>query len=313
MATDWTADSNTKLALLFEDAAVSGVIVDSSTFGDDGTISNNTGVTQGATGYFDLGVQTSAGNNAKATFSGSQLDNLTQISICVWLYNFSFGNSGTISDKAAIYSKGYRSGALVFQTTNQLRWAEHTGNGTALWDTSDGDCALNVAQHYALTYDRTSGANLNAGPTMWIDGVQQTVSNTGVSTVGGSRDDDSGDDVVLFQDSLDGGETDSIFDELLVYNGIIDATDVNEIMQSGLTGTHGLSLEQEGYRWRADDADEDSAFWLASQDSNISQSVNTNTRLRVLINAVGDPATKQYQLEYRKVGSTQWHKITTEL
>lgn len=72
------------------------------------------------------------------------------------------------------------------------------------------------------------------------------------------------------------------------------------------------TLEQEGYLWRDDDNNEASATALASQDANITRAVNTNTRLRTLINATGDPGSKSFQLEYRKVGDTEWHKIGTQ-
>ncbi len=71
-----------------------------------------------------------------------------------------------------------------------------------------------------------------------------------------------------------------------------------------------LNLEQEGYRFRADDGDEDTATWLATQDANITRAALTNTRLRVIVNATGDPTSNQYQLEYRKVGDTDWKKVT---
>ena len=72
----------------------------------------------------------------------------------------------------------------------------------------------------------------------------------------------------------------------------------------------GLNLEQEGFRWRSDDGDEDAATWLASQDINITRATLTNTRLRLLLNATGDPDSSQYQLEYRKVGDDDWKKVT---
>ena len=70
-----------------------------------------------------------------------------------------------------------------------------------------------------------------------------------------------------------------------------------------------LNLEQEGFRFRADDGNETTATWLASQDTNINRATLTNTRLRMLINATGDPDSNQYQLEYRKVGDTDWKKV----
>ena len=60
------------------------------------------------------------------------------------------------------------------------------------------------------------------------------------------------------------------------------------------------TLEQEGFRWRDDDGSESAATWLATQDTNISRDRNENTRLRVLVNATGDPASNQYRLEYRR-------------
>lgn len=71
------------------------------------------------------------------------------------------------------------------------------------------------------------------------------------------------------------------------------------------------SLEQEGFRFRADDGDEDGATWLASQDTDISRAADTNTRLRMLLNGTDDPGSAQYQLEWRKVsGPTDWRKVS---
>jgi hypothetical protein len=67
-----------------------------------------------------------------------------------------------------------------------------------------------------------------------------------------------------------------------------------------------VTLEQEGYRWRDDDANEATAAWLAAQDIDFAALKNANIRLRVIVNATGDPATKQYQLEWRKVGGSTW-------
>lgn len=60
------------------------------------------------------------------------------------------------------------------------------------------------------------------------------------------------------------------------------------------------SLEQEGFRFRNDDADEDEASWRQNQDVDDEIAKDTNVRLRTLINATGDPATKQFQLEYKE-------------
>jgi hypothetical protein len=73
------------------------------------------------------------------------------------------------------------------------------------------------------------------------------------------------------------------------------------------------TYEQEGFRWRDDDNNEALAAWLAAQDTNISRNLELNTRLRMLVNATGNPASQQYQLEYRQTtgsgGDGVWRKV----
>lgn len=72
-----------------------------------------------------------------------------------------------------------------------------------------------------------------------------------------------------------------------------------------------LSIDQEGFRFRNDDGSESAASWLANQDVNISQPALVNTRLRILVNATGDPASQRYKLRYRKVGDDGWRDLGT--
>lgn len=67
--------------------------------------------------------------------------------------------------------------------------------------------------------------------------------------------------------------------------------------------------EQEGYRWRNDDGSESTATWLAAQDTDTQQPTGQNLRLRMLVNAAGDPPSQQYQLEWRKVGTSTWRTV----
>lgn len=71
------------------------------------------------------------------------------------------------------------------------------------------------------------------------------------------------------------------------------------------------ALEQEGFRFRNDDGSETTATWAAVQDTNISAASGTRRRLRVLLNATGDPAAGQYQLEVKKStdSDTAYRKI----
>jgi hypothetical protein len=68
-----------------------------------------------------------------------------------------------------------------------------------------------------------------------------------------------------------------------------------------------LSLEQEGYRWRADDGSESGATWEAAQDT--TATFNTPKRLRVLINGVGDNGAETFQLEWKKSTDSTWRKV----
>lgn len=82
-----------------------------------------------------------------------------------------------------------------------------------------------------------------------------------------------------------------------------DLTGVNETggqdYRFGLDIYPVTNIEQEGFRFRNDDGDEDGATWKASQDVSVSLPFSTAARIRWLLNATGDPASKNFQLEYR--------------
>jgi len=59
------------------------------------------------------------------------------------------------------------------------------------------------------------------------------------------------------------------------------------------------TIEQEGFRFRNDDGSESAATWKANQDTNITLAAATVVRIRMLLNATGDPASIGAQLEYR--------------
>lgn len=70
-----------------------------------------------------------------------------------------------------------------------------------------------------------------------------------------------------------------------------------------------ITIEQEGFRWRDDNGSETSASWLAAQDTNISRVKDTNTRLRVLLNASGNPDPYKYQLESKLSTDSTWTAV----
>jgi hypothetical protein len=78
-----------------------------------------------------------------------------------------------------------------------------------------------------------------------------------------------------------------------------------------VTQVEAATLDQEGFRFRNDDGDEAGATWKEAQDTNLTAAKSVNTRLRVILDATGDPATAQYQLEYRRSGQL-WRKVEAE-
>jgi hypothetical protein len=86
------------------------------------------------------------------------------------------------------------------------------------------------------------------------------------------------------------------FNETLLFDDlIVDWTDATFPLGPGSSS----SIEQEGFRFRNDDGSEAAATWKANQDVNITLAADTAARIRMLLNATGDPASIGAQLEYR--------------
>lgn len=94
------------------------------------------------------------------------------------------------------------------------------------------------------------------------------------------------------------------------HTGTVDMSGI-AVEVKGLAGS--FTLEQEGFRWRNDDGSESAATWLASQDTNLTQPAETNTRLRTLINATGDPTSAQYRLDYKRSDQSTYSAVPTAL
>ena len=61
------------------------------------------------------------------------------------------------------------------------------------------------------------------------------------------------------------------------------------------------TIEQEGFQFRDDDDNEADATNLGAQDENLTRARELNTRLRMLLNATGDPASEQLRCDYRRL------------
>ena len=74
------------------------------------------------------------------------------------------------------------------------------------------------------------------------------------------------------------------------------------------------SLTQYAFRFRNDDGSESAATWDAAENTNVSLSPGSKIRLRVGIDATGNPESKDFQLEYRRKPSGgsfgDWGKVT---
>lgn len=71
------------------------------------------------------------------------------------------------------------------------------------------------------------------------------------------------------------------------------------------------SLDQEGYRWRNDDGSESTATWRQNQDTVDTVGKEQTVRLRVLLDASGNPAAQQATLQYRRAdeGASEWRNV----
>jgi hypothetical protein len=70
-----------------------------------------------------------------------------------------------------------------------------------------------------------------------------------------------------------------------------------------------LALEQEGFRFRNDDGSESAATWRQNQDVQDSVQPGGKARVRFVVNATGDPTSKQFQIEGRVKDTGSWRKL----
>ena len=75
----------------------------------------------------------------------------------------------------------------------------------------------------------------------------------------------------------------------------------------------GASLDQLKYRWRYDDNNEALANWVVAEDTSISVSTNDRRRVRIMIDATGDPNAFQGRLQFRRKDvADSWRDVELE-
>ena len=238
MATDYTADANTEAAYFMNEA--SGNLDDAS--------SNNTAMAATGTpgtwnvtgkygGAFDFTQQNNAGFSAADT---AAMTNIRTLSVMAWTAPDTDGDAG-----AAIVNKwdgadGWQlkliTGAGPVNFSLRYQW---TG-GVGAWTTSTTPVVFDgTFQHLAVTYDAALTTN---DPIFYYNGVSQSLTET--NTPATAADDDTGGEPcigILGDGSGTGttGEYDGEIDEVMVYNGILTSTQINEIMNNGINGAQG--------------------------------------------------------------------------
>lgn len=72
------------------------------------------------------------------------------------------------------------------------------------------------------------------------------------------------------------------------------------------------TVDQQSFRFGADDGSESAHTWLAAQDTNANQQPNTNTLIRFLLQATGAPTAKAFKLQWRRSteGTNDWKDVT---
>jgi hypothetical protein len=149
--------------------------------------------------------------------------------------------------------------------------------------------ALSDAEVWQLYDPATRWDLYDIGPPLVVGYIEAT----GALTVADIQHSHNLDNVVLTQ----------------VHNLTVADIQHSHSLDNVVLGLAGVTLTQEGFRWRNDDGSESAATWAATQDANHSISAEAAIRLRILIDAANDPDAGQYRLEYRKVGDPDWKVV----
>lgn len=113
---------------------------------------------------------------------------------------------------------------------------------------------------------------------------------------------------------------DGMLDEIVLEHGVrsADWTATEYAAQNDVAGfwtlgaaqsASGVALDQFGYRFYADDDVEGENTPLEAENTPATLERGVPFRLRVGVDATGDPDAKSMQLEYRRVGDTTWRKV----
>jgi len=282
MAGFLATDANCVFAFEFEDNAT-----DLTGNGYNGTLAGGAGYETGGISNRRLTLD---GTDDKVTIADSvNLDNMTALTISAWI------RTTTSDSNNCLISKRDSWGAT------SIPYEINIANGTAVNFRVIGNNSLDVTgvltldtlHHLACTWDGTIAK-------IYVDGVEKASGTRSGTLTANARD-------VVIGELPGGGEN---------YGGKIDRLFLFNVAKTALQiqgeAAYVLTVEQEGYRFRADDGTESAASWLASQDTNITRTRSINTRLRMLLNTTDKVSSSPFQLEYKLSSDSVYAKIAPD-
>jgi uncharacterized protein YhfF len=205
---------------------------------------------------------------------------------------------------AALEGSGSSSSAATHEKAGQGE-ASLAGSGADVSQSTEigsGEASLVSSGEYSLVFTKTGGATLSIEGSGVDASTFTEAGQAEIASIG------SGAKSIEFVETGSGIA-------ILVGSGTPQVEYTETGVGTGAFVGSGLSiyeptvtLTQTAYRFRYDNGDEDEATWIENENDPASIPVLTNFRLRVQIDASGDPDPSDFQLEYRPVGG-DWAKV----
>ena len=221
----------------FDGADVSGTsATDRSGNGNTGTLTPGAAGLNRAAGRLGQALEFDKTDDYVTAGSASVLDNVTQKTVCAWIFPYSKGELNGSNYYGEIASKIGVVDGWAFEIADQdagifsLYWWQGFASGVTpgYWHAPNNAVALNAWSHVCATYDRSSSAN---DPVLYVNGVSQTP--TEYYTPSGSADDDSAGNLLMGNLAATTQTFDGKIDEVRVYNRLLSAEEVRALYQAG--------------------------------------------------------------------------------
>ncbi len=237
-AVNYCSDVNTSGAWKFEET--SGSYADCTANANTGVISGT--INQSATGKFNYGAGFTAVNNTKIDFgSATTLDNVFDGggTFAIWA---GFTTAGTASVRCTGSQIAGKDGSndgwgLCINSDGGIKFSYKWAGGWVDWTSSTTPVPFNDVKHHILVYYNSDSSSND--PTVYFDCAALTMVEGGTAPFS-SRNTDAAQNMLLGLDASDTGETNGIFDEVILYNG--DLTGACTVLSTnGIDGTQGAA------------------------------------------------------------------------